>query len=190
MPDSTHTTALPVLAVLWCAASCLSQFLLSTRVCTRGPAFPKGRSSAALQQNRTITFVNRPAPNGRGRGREVRFQKKTERCGLRQRSGGSIAETTGDWMVGQQVVHKGARSMLPKTATDGFRVACLWKSVHPASLGRGWICSPGGSLVSRAKCSVLPPPQHVYAAKWLDLRCSTPLSYLEKRFAPRPPSLN
>jgi hypothetical protein len=31
------------------------------------------------------------------------------------------------------------------------------KPVHPVSLGHEWVCSPGGSLVSGAKCSLLPP---------------------------------
>ena len=42
------------------------------------------------------------------------------------------------------------------------------KPVHPVSLGRGWVCSPGGRLVSGAKCFLLPsppPPQYVCTAK-------------------------
>jgi hypothetical protein len=32
------------------------------------------------------------------------------------------------------------------------------KLVHSVSLGHGWVCSPGGSLVSGAKWPLLPPP--------------------------------
>lgn len=39
------------------------------------------------------------------------------------------------------------------------------QAAHDAvSLGRGWICPSGGSLVSRAKCSLLLPSQHVFTA--------------------------
>ena len=37
-------------------------------------------------------------------------------------------------------------------------VALFLKPVHPVSLGHGWVCSPGGSLVSEATCSLPPPP--------------------------------
>jgi hypothetical protein len=36
------------------------------------------------------------------------------------------------------------------------------KLVHSVSLGHGWVCSPGGSLVSGAKCPLLPPPSPVH----------------------------
>jgi hypothetical protein len=49
------------------------------------------------------------------------------------------------------------------------------KPVHPVSLGHGWVCSPGGSLVSWAKCSLLPPPpQCIFTAKRADPRCYPP----------------
>ena len=48
------------------------------------------------------------------------------------------------------------------------------KPVHPVSLGRGWVCSPGGSLVSGAKCSLLPPPPQWFSLQKGQIAGATP----------------
>jgi hypothetical protein len=45
------------------------------------------------------------------------------------------------------------------------------KPVHPVSLGHGWVCSPGGRLVSGAKCFLLPPLPSTFALQKGQIPC-------------------